>query len=346
MHFLSRALAGESLDKLWAVVIGNRNSGKSLIDIFLKLTFGEYVKPVSSNNLVKQSKFGVQDEGRKNYWYTDFEYVRLAISLELDYDKKDVFDGNIIKRTFGSGGDQVEVRRLFKDSRFITSDSTLIVLCNDFPTVVPADALETCIKFNSTVQFVTKEHIEQRKKDGASKFELSQYRVGDDRIKEEYIRTVKWMDSLIHIIVDSYKTTKVPRDRITTVDESPLLVVMISRYFEITKYEKDRITNKEIDQWIDDYNISASSLKVKQQLIAAGAIQFNIKGKRGLKCIKLRTVENDDEPDNNDITDDYITDNNTKKEDIELYDPNVESDKTDNDIDNTDLDDDLILSFD
>jgi hypothetical protein len=96
LWMLARATAGHCEDKVWSVVMGERNSGKSIIGRLLKTALGPYVATIVPENLlVTQGKSIGADEAVKRIWMYLMQFSRLTITNEFRKLPGLKVDGNI-----------------------------------------------------------------------------------------------------------------------------------------------------------------------------------------------------------------------------------------------------------
>jgi hypothetical protein len=143
-------------------------------------------------------------------WLLDLQYPRLAIIQEVDRKEENIkINGTTIK-SICSGGDPQKSRRNFGEIMEFVIESKLLILCNDFPRIEPADALETCIQFNSGKQFKTQSFINEKRLEINEKVkgiedeeintsllkELDTYLIADDTIKDQCKR-LDWSNAFV-----------------------------------------------------------------------------------------------------------------------------------------------------
>lgn len=132
LWMLARATAGHCEDKVWSVVMGERNSGKSITGRLLKTALGPCVTMIVPENLlVTHGKSSGADEAVKRSWMY-LMLSRLTITNEFRKLPGLKVDGNLLKQTT-SGSDLVAVRKRYGHDEKIMA--TLVMMCNDFPDV-------------------------------------------------------------------------------------------------------------------------------------------------------------------------------------------------------------------
>ena len=160
LWMLARATAGHCEDKVWSVVMGERNSGKSIIGRLLKTALGPYVTTIVPENLlVTHGKSSGADEAVKRSWMYLMQFSRLTITNEFRKLPGLKVDGNMLKQTT-SGSDLVAVRKRYGHDENIKIMATLVMMCNDFPDVECTDALETLVPFAAPHKFVNEDELD------------------------------------------------------------------------------------------------------------------------------------------------------------------------------------------
>jgi hypothetical protein len=112
LHFLSRALAGHTEDKDWAIFLGNRDCGKGVLNDFIKNAIGNYTITISADHFIAE-RFNQGGDCKKMSWSIDLQFVRFAATQEIKYDSSNKnlkMDGVMIKAIHG-GGDPIEARK-------------------------------------------------------------------------------------------------------------------------------------------------------------------------------------------------------------------------------------------
>ena len=154
-------------------------------------------------------------------WMIDLQYPRLTILQEMDRkDESNKINGTTIKSVC-SGGDPQKSRRNHSEIMEFVIGTKLLLMVNDLPRVEPADALETCIQFNSGKQFKTKEFIDNIKNELNEKIkdieneeikqsimgQLDIYLLADDTIKDS-CKSIEWCNAFILLLLRNFKDTK------------------------------------------------------------------------------------------------------------------------------------------
>ena len=79
---MARATAGEFGDKQWAVMFGERNSGKGLLEELNALALGPYVNSVAANAFLLQH-YAPSDAAKSQSWMLDCRYARQTYTNEI-----------------------------------------------------------------------------------------------------------------------------------------------------------------------------------------------------------------------------------------------------------------------
>ena len=168
IHFLCRAITGNTRDKRFGTFMGNRDCGKGVLYEHNKATFGDYVRTFElSNILIHRSSNKVDEASRKNYWKLDLEYARLAISQETPTPESGLKANGKEIKGMASGGDTQVARRNYdrEDTHFVL-DCTFMIMGNDELEVDVADTNEHRVRFNSVNQYKSAADIDKMREQG------------------------------------------------------------------------------------------------------------------------------------------------------------------------------------
>jgi hypothetical protein len=306
LSFFARGVAGHFEDKAWSLYIGNRNSGKGVIDCLAKSSIGQYHANVEAQNLLcNSSRTLKQEQPEKQMAFAmDFQFARLTFSQELPPPPKNKsikLNADIIKKLC-SGGDPLKGKRNY--DIFITefiNQSRLIIMANDCPSLTNEDALQTCCEFNSTISFKTKEEIDGMKAKGEDPLVLKQFKIGDPFIKDK-CKTDEWCNAFIMLMVKYYQDHAVPC--VDKVELNPVvgedneedpeenksnLRKFIITAFEITNKDTDFLKCDAIQEVFEEKQYGdISSKKISIELKAIGLKNAKKGGSRGYLGIKVR----------------------------------------------------------
>lgn len=275
LNYAARAIAGKIYDKIWAIGVGERNSGKGVLNLLITECFEDFVKSTNSGNYTKKS-ISAGDNAKANSWMSRFVYRRFALSDEIE----GTLDGNKIKM-WASGGDSIEMRTNFKDEVDSQIQAKTIINCNTLPKVESkdADCKDTCIVFNYRNKFVSQEKFNQ-----FDEMEKLRHSVKDDTIKS-YIKNNSYvLDAFIHIVLDHYTddfildeligVTYQDTEMYRKIDDKDSEDDIIKKYFEITTNSADRLKGFDITKHKNSFNDSKYLAfgKLKEKLSRFGAV--------------------------------------------------------------------------
>jgi hypothetical protein len=297
LEIVARAMAGEAQDKQWCVMLGERNSGKGLLQGINEAAWGPYVNTVESNALLINGLGGSGDASKSLSWALDCEFVRQTYTNELkcDVDNKSIkVDGNLIKK-FQSGGDVLVARKNYCDERQFHTASKLFMNLNDMPPVSPPDALDTMLLFKFPYKFVSH--------DAMGPAQLAFFRAADPYLKTEYCKRDDVIDAFIWMVADAYQphrvepSSVVKQDTIGFLEDSGDDLTLVQATFKISSSTRDFVKLADINQWAKTHNMS--KMKLHDRLTRMGAFKnadCMIDGVRyGRGFLKLVMVADDDD---------------------------------------------------
>jgi hypothetical protein len=295
--YLSRAIAGEIQDKLFATLQTNRDASKGVMNDWLISAFGAYVKQAESKNFLIQRERSGGDAAKENAWLVDFQVVRLMLVQEFPLDMKNKglkIDSKTIK-SINSGGDQIEGRKNFKDAMTFNIQSSTIFMVNDLPAYSSEDVLEKCIQITSTIQFKSQEYINNELKDAEGNDDLIAFRTANLKLADPSIRLkVKqndWADALVRILIDNYKDEPVviPKALIEGQQDMRLDERVLSQYV-LSGSDAHFVSNEDLREYAEECGCSLK--KLKAQIISMNKIIKEGKHKEGSKDFKgLRGIK-------------------------------------------------------
>ncbi len=273
LQFQSRALGGNNTDKTWASYLGNRNCGKGVEYDLLKYAFGDYVSGFELGNLLTSKLTNgseCQDASKKLYWLIDLEFVRLAISQEIPTTNSGMALNSKFLKKISGGGDEIIARRNFDryDTHFLI-DTTFYIKGNSSLLADNNDVFETCLEFESTVQFKTKEQIEHLKNMGE---ETKFYRINDPNIKDK-MKTTEYSNAIVYLIMENWKNSKVEIMRDSSNDDTVVsLINQLKETYEITG------NNNDVVLCTDVFNIFNDKKKIILELSNVNVHKKKYKG--------------------------------------------------------------------
>ena len=242
MLFLSRAIAGYAMDKRWMTYVGSRDSGKSIIFKAMEEAFGcRYVKPFAISNLMYQRGRKQSQDNRGFYWALDFEFIRLAVSMEVPEPKDNMkLDGAVFKK-LSSGCDTLVARRNYdRMDTYFTLDTTFAIFGNNSIESDVADIWQHALQVSSVHRYVPQTEINEMTASGVSPVVLSVLYPQDTTILHN-ITTPAWRLALIHLLLNAFSASPVSIENPYEDEEDVSLRQSILNYYEITLSDKDFI---------------------------------------------------------------------------------------------------------
>tara|TARA_R110002153_G_scaffold57352_2_gene157797 strand:+ start:192 stop:2468 length:2277 start_codon:yes stop_codon:yes gene_type:complete len=286
LHQMGRAICGIMSDKIWFNIQGGRDSSKGVYDLLLSNSFGEYIGSFNSSSFELDSK-SVSDPELKQKFLLKNRYCRMAVAHESG-DKW--LDGNLIKKV-SSGGDRIDARNLFKNIESFQNCCKYGWWANDVPRVKPVDTLKTRWFYKMKSIFVECPETEE------PLVGVVFYKK-DDSIKSTFCNYENVMNAFCSILFDYYqrKDTKYPKDLEMTDDSNNDPISEAKRLFEF--HETGKCPNSVIDDMYSNNKGSFDScVHMKRILKQLGAKDFTSNGTRGLKHVKARIIDEEDEDD-------------------------------------------------
>jgi hypothetical protein len=151
-QFFCRALTGHFEDKLYCVFVGERNSGKGVLNDILAAAFGKAVGSFSFDEFsVRKTMESVE---RRRGFMSTFTHCSLAMSQEISSDA--IVDSTLIK-TACSGGDMIVCRKAFE--RLEDGGRIRALMCifgQGIPEFTDNDAMDTMLLVNMPCKFEDK----------------------------------------------------------------------------------------------------------------------------------------------------------------------------------------------
>lgn len=268
--FLSRAVAGEITDKLFATIITNRDCSKGVTNDWLMSAFGAYIRQAESTNFLVQRERSGTDAAKENGWLVDFQTVRLMLVQEFPMDMKNKgmkINSKLIK-SINSGGDMIEGRKNYKDPMTFNIQSSTVFMVNDLPAYTSDDVLEKCVQLTSTIQFKSQEFIDDKLAEAEGNEELYAYRKNRFKVADPYLRTNvkshKWADALVRLLIDNYADTHVSLQKSTVEGEQDIqLDERIITAFNLTGSDDDFTSNEDMRDLAVEWGCSLKKLKIE-----------------------------------------------------------------------------------
>jgi hypothetical protein len=234
LHRMSRSLAGEVVDKVWHVCIGERNSGKGVLCDFLKKAFQEFVHTFNSESLLCNNMPNA-DAAKAQSWISPLEFKRVIVSNEMKLlGGRARLDGNMIKR-LASGGDEIQTRTNHKDEVNKRIQCTMWLHGNEIATVDPPDAYQTLQVFSFQSAFIPVTEMKQR---GNA---CPRHWKPEDPTIKTWINTPDVVDAFTMIVLEYYDVLKLPVPYCVSKHSDQFKgassVRDIDRFAEVVKYD-------------------------------------------------------------------------------------------------------------
>ena len=225
--FASTLIGHRRYEQLYFLTGRGRN-GKGTLFNFMENVFGEYIKTIDSSFFTTTPKTSTSATPE----IADKNGVRILWSSEPEDNQK--FQVNKLKLI--SGGDKIQVRKLYCNPFEYRPQFSVFIQANDLPELSNiGDAISDRLRIITfPYRFVSNPTNEYERK-------------GDPKIKEEYIKSNEWRDEMMLILIEYYN--KYIKD-----DNS--MSIPMSKYIEETS--KEYISdNDPIKEWLNkNYTIT------------------------------------------------------------------------------------------
>ena len=256
LQMMARALSGNISDKIWSIIFGGRDAGKSIVQKAINNAFQDYITTINADSLISDSSSGCV--AKKKSWAYDFDKHRVAFSNEMEIKQGTTGNGNIIKQIC-SGGDKLLVRKNNVDEKEVLSQTTLILCANDIAKFEPSDVYEKLVPFSIKTKFVDKITPKLIK-------ENPYYTERDNNI-DNIINDEDNIDAITSLILNSYKPNRVKLNEgmniiLDTFTEDNNVVELLFNNFEITGNPKHRVNNDIIKSFLKDNKLNISFSKI------------------------------------------------------------------------------------
>ena len=191
---LARGIAGDAMKRV-LFGIGNGNTGKSLITLILKDSFGSYVGGFNGENLIFH-KNKTTDEAANMRWVLLLKTKRIIFSSEIKMGCQ--IDGNVIKKLSNGGKDELTGREHCCNETQFKIVFLPIIFANDIDDIKPCDDAVVnrirAIPYNKVFIDGEPENEYQLKK-------VDEY---DTESPNCVLRTDEFIDCFIQMIFESY----------------------------------------------------------------------------------------------------------------------------------------------
>lgn len=299
MGYFARALAGHVEDKLWLNMVGERDSGKGMLNRLLLRGFCSFIGLFNSGDITLKKSF--ESTERKNGFLSAFCNSRLVICSEVPTDVK--FDGTLIK-TCASGGDDVRFRESHERLEISKIRALMCIMGQSIPQVEPRDALDNALICNMPCKFIVeKEPVEE----DDNKAEDDEIKIkngfiakkADLSLKNRIMTDDKLVDSFVNYLFTFYENNipkyKILRDSVKEVladeevENDPYKDVMkyILKKYDITNNVNDKIKRSDLNNEIKRSVFQTATSSKLITFMNANGIQSRLYGGthyyRGLK---------------------------------------------------------------
>ncbi len=250
LQFLSRGITGNFEDKRWATYLGNRNSGKGVVYELLESSFQEYVRTFELGNMLTSkltSGTECQDSSKKLYWALDLEFVRLAISQETPSPSDGLILNSKSMKKFTGGGDRIVARRNFdRFDTVFTTDTTFFILGNNSLQATTNDVFESCLQFESTIQFISQEMYDFLEAQGE---DIRFKRISDSSIKDK-VRSEDFKLAMVYLLFESWipKAVEIKIDVENQMEDTISIWNQFKELYEITNNPEDAVLCTDVYQ--------------------------------------------------------------------------------------------------
>ena len=261
LALIARATAGEYGDKQFVAAMGERNSGKGLVQELNQSAWECYVNTVNANAFLLQQSAS-SDAAKSLSWALDCEYARQTYTNEVKCDASSrsiKLDGNLLK-SFQSGGDTMSARKNFKDERTFRVSTKLIMNLNDIPSVTPRDAVSTMVLLKFPFKFVSAEELH-------SAAALPYHRLRDESLKNDFIKRADVVAAFTWMVIDAYRPNPVVpcasirEDTMGYREDIGDDAAVLSRCFKVTGDREDFVLVKQLAVVARGNGMSITALK-------------------------------------------------------------------------------------
>jgi hypothetical protein len=276
-------LAGHILDKKWLLFLGNRNSGKGVIQEILQNAFTKYIGSFNSSSLINKPSMG--EDSKMSAWMLDFRFTRIMFGNEINMSNKQNLSGILIKQLV-SGGDTITARRNNKDAITVKIQSSIILNANDIPECNLTDAMETCEMLNMPIKFMDDDEY-----DRLTPIEKKMYKRGVKNLEiKNYCKTDKYIYAFESILFYAYtKKTSMPVSHSNLNNDNMDEMNDDKKFINLLEFGSgDKLFNSDVDTLILNYNINISKIKLGKLLLTAGCKRFRDNTGRGFEGCKVK----------------------------------------------------------
>lgn len=203
--YVAKGLACDIDERRWAIVVGLRDSGKSVLCAAIKEAFGRYAESFSATNMRRNDGPEQVDPELGWRFAMDFDKHHIVYSNDLRISKKygQALDGGCVK-TLTSGGDAVLVRAHDDTLREIVPVARMLICSNDLPGVDPEDAKSGALVFRLSGAFVGEKELNTPQKQRCIETGSVRYQKADSGIKA-FCREPGFAPAFMRLILKAYK---------------------------------------------------------------------------------------------------------------------------------------------
>lgn len=272
---ISRACAGH-MDKVTNIMVGGRDSSKSVIMQFVRNTLGKYTCCIPSGVFAIKGS-SMNDAYREGAWIFDAEFSRIGAISESTQTTvgETVFSGDTLKK-FQSCKEGMSARKIRQNQREAYSLVTGFMLLNDIPRFEPADAIEKCHIYNFPNRFVSAEEK------AANPFR-SNYHVANPMV-EQWIRQPQYQAALLWIIFEAYRPIQVKPNSDMIESAEQLMeetgIEMYDRLLDITLDPVDREPQSDVLKTLKTCCPSIGHARISRELQDLVTQRCNSEGKQ------------------------------------------------------------------
>ena len=263
VSYLFGKVAGNQSDKHWLVQIGERNSGKGVIERSFKDTFETNVGHCSGNSFIFKEKASIESAEREFGFAAP--YVESNLVFQSEIPSNHILNAALIKGLI-SGGDPIEYRQAYGSLAKGRVKAGSVFSLNDFKGVSEKDALETMLYFSMPCYFGDEENENK----------VGVFRKADDSVKSLF-KTKNYKNAYVNLLLELYVPSKYPilkKEALKYKDDNgeqgPIDFLKDHFGFDCKKLGT---TSEDIKQYLINHVITMSSNKLKPYIIKLGGIE-------------------------------------------------------------------------